>query len=72
MPRMPIRMIALIMTAHDCPLGRLLGKEGGVRQDLSGREGLVVGMTEFKGAPWTRSQSMLGEFPLWLSSNEPN
>ena len=25
---MPIRMIALIMVVHNCPLGRLLGKGG--------------------------------------------
>ena len=28
MPRMPIRMIALIMVVHNCPLGRLPGKGG--------------------------------------------
>lgn len=53
MPRMPIRMIALIMVVHNCPLGRLLGKGGdGVRQKLSGGDGerTAVYMTEFKGA----------------------
>ena len=49
---MPIRMIALIMVVHNCPLGRLLGKGVGVRQKLSGGDGerTAVYMTEFKGA----------------------
>ena len=49
MPKMPIRMIALIMTIHDCPLGRLLGRGVVGRQELSGQEGAAVYTTEFKG-----------------------
>lgn len=54
MPRMPIRMIALIMVVHNCPLGRLLGRGGGMglgRSSVTGMGGqMAVYMTEFKGA----------------------
>lgn len=50
MPRMPIRMIALIMSAHYCPLGRLPGKGDGIRQELSGREGAAIHMRQVTGA----------------------
>lgn len=50
MPKMPIRMIALIMTIHDRPSGRLLGRGAVGRQELNGREGAAVYRTEFKGA----------------------
>lgn len=68
MPKMPIRMIALIMTIHDCPLGRLLGRGAVGRQELSGREGAAV--YTFKGAQGTQSQLRLrseSRGPIWRS-----
>lgn len=59
MPKIPIRMIALIMTIHDCPSGRLLGRGAVSRQELSGREGAAAYTTEFTGAQGTQSQSRL-------------
>jgi hypothetical protein len=53
---MTIRIIALIMCIHECPLGRLLGKEGlggreaGTQQQGALGEGTAIYVTEFKGA----------------------
>lgn len=63
-------MIALIMTIHDCPLGRLLGRGAVGRQELSGREGAAVYTTEFKGAQGTQFQLRLrseSRGPIWGS-----
>lgn len=52
-------MIALIMAAHYCPLGRLCGKGDGIRQELGGWEATAISMTECRGAQGTQAQCRL-------------
>lgn len=51
MPRMPIRMIALIMAAHYCPVGRLPGNgRMGLGRSSVAREGAAGHGRQFGGA----------------------